>query len=132
MNEAELLRTHKTIAVVGLTSDMARPAYDVSSYMQRAGYRIIPVAPRETEVLGEKAYPDLVSVPEPLEIVNIFKRSEQVPPFVDDAIAAGAKAVWMQLGIGNEEAAKKAREAGLDVVQNTCIRTVHRRMSAEG
>jgi len=123
---ADLLRKYHTIAVVGLTADETRPAYSVSQYMQHAGYRIIPVNPKGEDVLGEKGYADLQSVPESVEIVNLFKRSEQVPPFVDDAIAIGAKAVWMQLGIANEEAAAKARKAGLEVVQDSCIRTVHR------
>jgi len=130
MTKEDLLRSYSTIAVVGLTGDRSRPAYGVAEYMQRAGYRIIPVAEGETEVLGETAYPDLGSVPEPVDIVNIFKRSEQVRPFIDAAIEAGAKAVWMQVGIANEEAAAKARAAGLDVVQDTCIRTTHRRMNA--
>jgi predicted CoA-binding protein len=131
VTEFEILEQYHTIAVVGLTSDESRAAYSVSEYMQRAGYRIIPIAPGETEVLGERAYPDLQSVPEPIDIVDIFKRSEEVPPFVDDAIESGAKVVWMQLGIENEAAAAKARAAGLEVVMDTCIRTMHRRMTAE-
>jgi predicted CoA-binding protein len=131
VTEAEILSRYKTIAVVGLTNNETRPAYSVSEYMQRAGYRIIPVAPGETEVLGERAYPDLKSVPEAIEIVDIFKRSEDVPPVVDDAIAVGAKVVWMQLGIENEEAAARARAAGLEVVMDRCVRTVHRRMCGE-
>ena len=128
--ESDILRNYKTIVVVGLSSDQTRAAYSVSEYMQRAGYKIIPVQQGEDEVLGEKAYPDLASVPEPIDIVNVFKRSEQVPPFVDEAIAVGAKVVWMQQGIANEEAAEKARAAGLEVVQDRCIRTEHRRMAA--
>lgn len=127
MNEADILRKYHTIAVVGLSGDESRAAYSVSQYMQNAGYRIIPVQPGETEVLGEKAYPDLASIPEAVDIVDVFKRSEDVPPFVDEAIAVGAKVVWMQLGIANEAAAEKAREAGLEVVQDSCIRTAHRR-----
>ncbi len=128
MNEAEILQPYHTIAVVGLSNDQTRAAYSVAQYMQQAGYRIIPVHPDETEVLGEKAYPDLRTIPEPVEIVDIFKRSEQVPPFVDEAIEIGAKVVWMQLGIANEAAAERARAAGLEVVQDSCIRTAHKRM----
>jgi predicted CoA-binding protein len=97
--------------------------------MQSAGYRIIPVNPRETEVLGEKAYPDLESIPEPVDIVNIFRRSELVPPIVDAAIRIGAKAVWMQQGIVHEQAAQKARAAGLAVVMDSCVLQVHHRMA---
>jgi uncharacterized protein len=124
----DILRNYHAIAVVGLSSDPMRASHSVSDYMQRAGYRIIPVNPDETEVLGEKAYPDVVSIPEQVEIVNIFRRSENVPPVVDDAIAAGAKVVWMQQGIWNEAAAEKARAAGLEVVMDRCIRTEHRRL----
>ena len=128
--EADILRKYKTIAVVGLTNDETRAAYGVAEYMQNAGYEIIPVAPGETEVLGEKAYPDLKSVPQTVDIVDIFRRSEDVPPHVDEAIEIGAKVIWMQLGIVNEEAAAKAREAGLEVVMDRCIRSEHRRMAA--
>lgn len=130
MTEAEILKKYRTIAVVGLSNDPMRASLSVAKYMQDHGYRIIPVNPEETEVLGEKAYPDLASVPEPIEIVDLFKRSEHVPPFVDEAIAVGAKVVWMQSGISNAEAAAKARAAGLDVIEDTCIRTAHRRLMA--
>ena len=128
--EAEILNSFRTIAVVGLSSERQRPAYAIARYMKKQGYRIIPVNPGETEVLGEKAYPDLSSVPEPIEIVNIFRRPEYVPDVVREAIAVGAKAVWMQEGIAHEEAAKSAEEAGLSVVMDTCIRTEHRRLAA--
>ena len=128
--EAEILRKYHTIAVVGLSSDEARGSHSVSKYMQSAGYRIVPVNPVETEVLGEKAYPNVASIAAPVEIVNVFRRPEAVPSVVDDAIAAGAKVVWMQEGIVNEAAAAKAREAGLEVVMDRCIRTEHRRMAA--
>ncbi len=128
--EAEILRRYRTIAVVGLSSDEARESHGVSEYMQAAGYVIVPVNPAETEVLGEKAYPTIASIPAAVEIVNVFRRSEAVPGVVDDAVAAGAKVIWMQEGIVNEEAAAKAREAGLEVVMDRCIRTVHRRMAA--
>ena len=128
MTEAEILRAYRTIAVVGLSNDRRRDSHSVSQYMQAAGYRIIPVNPEESEVLGEKAYPDLASIPEPIEIVDIFRRPEYVPAIVDQAIAIGAKVVWMQQGIVNEAAAAKARAAGLEVVMDACIRTEHRRM----
>ena len=128
--EAEILRKYHTIAVVGLSSDEARGSHGVSKYMQSAGYRIVPVNPVETEVLGEKAYPTVASIPAPVEIVNVFRRLEATPGVVDDAIAAGAKVIWMQPGVVNEKAAAKAREAGLEVVTDRCIRTEHRRMAA--
>ena len=126
----DILRKYRTITVVGLSSDEARDSYSISAYMQAVGYRIVPVNPAETEVLGEKAYPTVASIPAAPEIVNVFRRPEVVPGVVDDAIAAGAKVVWMQEGIVNEDAAVKAREAGLEVVMDRCIRTEHRRMAA--
>ncbi len=128
--EAEILRKYRAIAVVGLSSDEARDSYSVSKYMQAAGYRILPVNPAETEVFGEKAYPTVASIPSLVEIVIIFRRPEAVPSIVEDAIAAGAKVIWMQEGIVNEEAAAKARTAGLEVVMDRCIRSAHRRMAA--
>lgn len=124
----ELLRGSRTIAVVGLSSKKYRPSYGVSEYMQRAGYRIIPVNPRETEVLGEKAYPNLEAVPEKVDIVDIFRRSEFVSEIVDAAIRIGARAVWMQEGVVHEAAAEKARAAGLTVIMDRCILKDHRRM----
>ncbi len=128
-NTADLLSSAKTIAVVGLSTRRYRASYSVSEYMQRAGYKIIPVNPLETEVLGEKAYPDLDSVPVPVDIVDIFRRPEHVPPIVDAAIRIGAKAVWMQEGVIHEAAAEKARAAGLEVVMDRCILKEHRRMA---
>ncbi len=125
---AEILRSSKTIAVVGLSSKPYRPSYGVSEYMQRAGYRIIPVNPTETEVLGETCYPDLDSVPEPIDIVDIFRRSEYVPEIVEAAIRKGAKVVWMQEDVIHEAAARRAHEAGLDVVMDRCILKEHRRL----
>jgi predicted CoA-binding protein len=103
-----------------------RPSHGVSEYMKRQGYRIIPVNPGHAEILGEKAYRALEDIPEPVEIVNIFRRSDQVGPAVDSAIKIGAKVVWMQEGIENEEAAEKARAAGLEVVMDRCILKEHR------
>ncbi len=127
--QSEILRSVKTIAVVGLSSKRTRPSYGVAEYMQRAGYRIIPVNPAETEVLGEKAYPDLDSIPVPVDLVNIFRRSELVPPVVDAAIRIGAKAIWMQEDVVHEEAAAKARAAGLVVVMDHCVLKEHRKLA---
>jgi uncharacterized protein len=127
----ELLKKYKTIAVVGLSSNPMRPSFGVTEYMQGAGYRIIPVNPSETEVLGEKSYAQLEDVPERIEIVNVFRRAERVPPVVESAIRVGAKVVWMQMGIENEEAAEKARAAGLVVVEDACILVEHRRRAGE-
>ena len=124
----ELLQRAKTIAVVGLSSKRRRPSHGVSEYMQSAGYRIIPVNPHETEVLGEKAYPNLEAVPEKVDIVNVFRRSEHVPEIVDAAIRIGAPAVWLQEGVVHEAAAEKARRAGLAVIMDRCILKEHRRM----
>jgi uncharacterized protein len=123
-----LLKNAKTIAVVGLSSRRSRPSYGVSEYMQSAGYRIIPVNPNESEVLGEKAYPTLDDVPEHIDIVDIFRRSESVPEVVDAAIRVGAGGVWMQEGVIHEDAAKLARAAGLEVVMDHCILKEHRKM----
>lgn len=128
MSIENLLRNSKTIAVVGLSNKRMRPSYGVSEYMQRQGYRIIPVNPTETDVLGEKAYARLEDIPEPVDIVNVFRRSEFVPPVVDSAIRIGAKAVWLQEGIVHDDAADKARAAGLEVVQDRCILKDHRRL----
>jgi predicted CoA-binding protein len=127
----ELLKNYKTIAVVGLSSHPMRPSHGVTEYMQSAGYRIIPINPNETEVLGEKSYARLEDVPEKIDIVNVFRRAEEVPPVVESAIRIGAKAVWMQLGIENEEAAEKARAAGLVVIEDACILVEHRRRARE-
>jgi len=123
----DLLRTAHTIAVVGLSSKKARPSHGVSDYMLHAGYHIIPVNPNETEVLGEKAYPDLDSVPEKVDIVDVFRRSEFVPEIVEAAIRIGARAVWMQEGVMHQEAAKRARQAGLIVIMDRCILKEHRK-----
>ena len=123
----DLLRNSRVIAVVGLSSKKFRPSYGVAEYMQREGYRIIPVNPNETEVLGEKAYARLQDVPEHVDIVDIFRSSEFVLPVVEDAIRIGASAVWMQEGVVDEQAAAKARAAGLAVVMDHCILKEHSR-----
>ena len=127
----ELLKRYKTIAVVGLSSNPMRPSFGVTEYMQEAGYRIIPVNPNETEVLGEKSYARLEDVLEKIEIVNVFRRAAEVPAVVESAIRVGAKVVWMQSGVENEAAAEKALAAGLVVVEDACILVEHRRRAGE-
>src|SRR3954452_20431573 len=126
---SELLHNSRTIAVVGLSGKRYRPSYGGAEYMKRAGYRIIPVNPNETEVLGERCYPDLDSIPEPVDIVDIFRRSEFVPEIVDAAIRIGAKMVWMQEDVCDQAAAMRAQEAGLAVVMDRCILKDHRRLA---
>jgi predicted CoA-binding protein len=126
---AETLRAAKTIAVVGLSGRRFRPSHGVAEYLQRAGYRVIPVNPREKEVLGETAYPGLESVAVAVDIVDIFRRSEYVPEIVEEAIRIGAKMVWMQEGVIHEEAAGRALAAGLEVVMDRCILKEHRRLA---
>jgi len=128
----QILERIRTIAVVGLSERPDRDSYQVAAYLQQQGYRIIPVNPRVKEVLGERAYASLRDIPEPVEVVQIFRRSEEVPPVVEDAIAVGARVVWMQAGIVNEEAAARAAAAGLRVVMNACMRSVHRTLRAAG
>jgi predicted CoA-binding protein len=123
----DLLRASRVIAVVGLSSKRFRPSYGVAEYMQREGYRIIPVNPNETEVLGEKAYARLEDIPEHIDIVDIFRRSEFVAPIVESAIRVGALAVWMQEEVVDEAAADTAKKAGLSVVMDRCILKEHRR-----
>jgi uncharacterized protein len=127
MTIPDLLRASRTIAVVGLSHKKFRPSYGVAEYMQREGYRIIPVNPNENEVLGEKSYARLEDVPEHIDIVDIFRRSEFVAPVVESAIRVGAKAVWMQEDVEDEIAAQKARHAGLFVVMDRCILKEHSR-----
>jgi len=122
-----LKQTH-TIAVVGLSANWYRPSYFAAKYMQGHGYRIIPVNPMYTEVLGEKCWPDLKSIPEPVDLVDCFRKSEEIPAIAEDAIAIGAKVLWMQLGVINENAARRAREAGLEVVMDRCVKIEHARL----
>ncbi len=127
----EILREAHTVAVVGLSSDRFRPSFGVASYLKNDGYHIIPVNPNEQEVLGERSYANLAAVPEKVDVVDVFRRSEFVPEVVDEAIRIGAKVVWMQSGVWNVEAGLKAREAGLKVVMNHCMATeLQRRHSA--
>ena len=129
MSIPELLKTSRTIAVVGLSGRRFRPSYGVAEYMQRNGYRIIPVNPLVPVVLGEKCYPDLDSIPERVDIVDIFRRPEFVPDIVESAIRIGARAIWMQEGVVHEEAAARADAAGLTVVMDRCILKDHRRIA---
>jgi predicted CoA-binding protein len=124
---ADILKRYKSIAVVGLSSNPARPSHGVASYMKSVGYRIIPVNPNEREVLDEKSYARVEDVPGKIEIVDIFRRQEDVPPVVDGAIRAGAKVVWMQLGIENAAAGEKARAAGITVVMDACLLVEHKK-----
>ena len=122
---AEILKSSKTIAVVGLSSRKLRPSYGVAEYLKSAGYRIIPVNPQETDVLGEKSYARLEDIPEKIDIVDIFRRSEFVPEIVDSAIRIGARVVWMQESVVNPEATEKAQRAGLFVMMDHCILKEH-------
>jgi uncharacterized protein len=122
-----LLKEARTIAVVGLSADAGKASHRVARYLQECGYRIIPVNPTISSVLGEKAYPGLRDIPEKVDIVDVFRKAEDVPPLAEDAIAIGAKALWMQEGIVNNAAAKTAEKAGLKVVMDRCIMTEHLR-----
>jgi predicted CoA-binding protein len=125
---AALLSSARTLAVVGLSKKPWRPSFGVSSYMQQQGYRILPVNPNIAEVLGEPAYRRLEDIPEKIDIVNIFRRSEFVGPIVDASIKLGVRAIWMQEGVADEQAAARAQAAGIDVVMNRCILKYHRRL----
>jgi predicted CoA-binding protein len=123
-----ILARSRTLAVVGLSAQWYRPSYFAAKYMQDHGYRIIPVNPRYDEVLGERCFPDLRSIPEPVDLVDCFRKAGDIPPLADEAIAIGAKVLWMQLGIVNEAAARRASAAGLDVVMNRCVKIEHARI----
>jgi uncharacterized protein len=122
-----ILRRSKTIAMVGLSSNPFRPSHFAAIYMLAEGYTVIPVNPREQEVLGRRSYASLREIPEPVDIVDIFRDPAAVPPIVEEAIAIGAPVVWMQLGVINEAAARRAREAGLEVVMDACVKIEHAR-----
>ncbi|MBM2847781.1 MAG: putative CoA-binding protein [Anaerolineales bacterium] len=124
----ELYKTIQTIASVGLSANVEKPSFGIVYYLQQQGYRIIPVNPTAPEILGQKSYPDLLSIPDKVDVVQLFRRSEDVPPFVEQAIQIGARVVWMQQGISNPEAAKKAEAAGLTVVMDRCMRAEHIRL----
>ena len=124
----DILLSAKTIASVGLSSNPQKESYGIALYLKEQGYRVIPVNPTTPEVFGEKSYPDLESVPEKIDVVQVFRKPEDVPPVVDDAIKVGAKVIWMQEGIRHDEAAQKARDAGLQVVMDACMRASHQRL----
>jgi predicted CoA-binding protein len=121
----QILRDTKTIAVIGLSPKTNRPSYQVAAYLKQAGYTIIPVNPGHDQILGQHCYPNLESIPEQVDIVNIFRNPGEVPAIVDSAIAIGAKVVWMQLGIVHEEAAAKAKASGIAVIMNRCLKIDH-------
>jgi predicted CoA-binding protein len=123
-----ILATSKTIAVVGLSADWFRPSYFAAKYMQEHGYRVIPVNPRYESVLGQRCYKSVRDIPEPVDIVDVFRRTEDVGPIADDAIAIGAKVLWQQLGVKNTEAAAKAEAAGLESVMDRCVKIEHARI----
>jgi uncharacterized protein len=126
--EEEILRDSHTVALVGASPDVERPSYRVFSYLRDQGYRVIPVNPRFPRILGETCYADLAAIPEKVDVVDVFRRAEDVPPVVEQAISIGARVVWMQMGVINEVAASRAREAGLQVVMDKCMKMEHLRM----
>lgn len=133
MDDVEkIIRESRNIAVVGISNKLGRPSLTVANYLKGQGYRIIPVNPTIQDVNGEKCYPDLTSIPEKVDVVDIFRKPADVLPVVEEAVRIGAKAVWMQEGIVNEEAAKKAEEAGLQVVMDKCMLKEHSRLKREG
>jgi predicted CoA-binding protein len=123
-----ILNDYKRVAIVGLSADWSRPSNFVGKYLLEHGFEVIPVNPKYDEILGQKCYPDLAQIPTPVDIVDLFQKPERIPPFVDAAIDIGAKVVWMQLGIVHEEAARKARAAGLEVVMDRCIKIEYARL----
>ncbi|MDR2506922.1 MAG: CoA-binding protein [Candidatus Accumulibacter sp.] len=123
-----LLRGAHTLAIVGLSADWFRPSFFAAKYMQAHGYRIVPVNPKYPEILGEKSYPDLRSIPFPVDLVDVFRKSEDCVPIAHDAITIGAKTLWMQIGVINEEAANIAKDAGLDVVMDRCVKIEYARL----
>jgi predicted CoA-binding protein len=126
--EKEILESCKTIAIVGLSPNESRPSNHVAVYLQSQGYRIIPVNPSAKVILGEKCYPDLLAIPDDVDVVDIFRRSEEVPQVVEDAIKIKARAIWMQEGVINREAALRAQKAGLKVVMDKCMYKEHTRI----
>jgi predicted CoA-binding protein len=123
----ELLHTSRTIAIVGLSPNVLRPSNFVGYYLQRHGYRVVPVNPRETEILGERSYPDLKSIPFPVDIVDVFRAPAAVPAIAADAVAIGAQALWLQFGVISPEGARSASDGGLRVVMDRCLKVEHAR-----
>ena len=124
----EILKSTRTVASVGVSSNPDKPSYGIFQYLMEAGYRMIPVNPTTPQILGRQTYPDVPSIPEKIDVVQVFRKPEDVPPVVEQAIKAGAKVVWMQEGVVNEEAAARAEKAGLKVVMDRCMRETHRRL----
>jgi predicted CoA-binding protein len=127
--EEEILKNSRVIAIVGLSANPERPSNIVATYLKDKGYKIIPVNPGEKTILGETSYPDLSSIPEKVDVVDIFRKSEDVPPIVKEAIKIGAKAVWMQEGVVNQSAAAEVEKAGLKVVMDRCMRKEHMKLN---
>ena len=125
----KIYKESKTIAVVGASDNPKRPSYDVAKYLQAQGFRIIPVNPALTELLGEKSYPDLLAIPEPVDVVDVFRHPDAVPEIVEQAITKQAKVVWMQPGAENMQAAERAMEAGLEVIMGVCMMREHRALT---
>ena len=123
-----ILKTNHTIAVIGLSADWYRPSYFAAKYMQEHGFRIIPVNPKYDEILGEKCYPNLKAIPEPVDIVDVFRKPDDCAPIAQDAVAIGAKVLWLQLGVVNEEAARVAEAGGLEVVMDRCVKIEYARL----
>ncbi len=123
-----ILKDNHTIAVVGLSADWYRPSYFAAKYMQEHGFRIIPVNPKYTEILGERCYPDLASIPDKVDIVDVFRKSDDCAPIATEAAAIGAKALWLQIGVMNDEARQIAESAGMDFVQNRCVKIEYARL----
>ena len=123
-----ILNTHKRVAIVGLSADWSRPSFFTAKYLLERGFEVIPVNPKYAEILGQECYPNLKSIPTPVDVVDLFQKAERVPPFVDAAIAIGAQVVWMQLGIIHQAAAQKARDAGLEVVMDRCMKIEYARI----
>lgn len=128
VNLRRVLKTAKTLAVVGLSANWWRPSYFAAKYMQEHGYRIIPVNPAYTEVLGETCYASLKDIPHKIDIVDCFRKSEEIPALAEEAIAIGATCLWLQLGVTNEKAAARASDAGLDVIEDRCVKIEHARL----
>jgi predicted CoA-binding protein len=129
--EKEILNTYRTVAVVGLSPRPERASHKVAAYLQEQGYKVLPVNPQAKEILGETCYPDLASVPGPIDVVDVFRESAEAAAIAEEAIKAGAKVLWMQEGVINEEAAERAREAGLLVVMDKCMRKEHMKLAGE-
>jgi len=130
--ETKILNQYRIVAIIGVSPNPERPSYRVASYLMEHGYKVIPVNPNAQEILGKTSYPDLSSIPEKIEVVDIFRKPEEVVPIVEEAIKIGVKVVWMQEGVINEEAAVKARDAGLLVVMDKCMLKEHQRLTPEG